>query len=260
MCSCSGSCNCNSTTIPKGPTGPQGPTGGIGPAGPPNELTIGTVDTGSAAATITGSYPNQELNLVLPQGLTGATGLNGTTRLYDFVGSSNGSDISPIWQNLNSYTLPANKLVNNGDSIVISALHLQNKEPVEINSLGTRTFNPAYRRITFDNVNLTSNNGRELFDLTSSKYADLSNIVSVIFTYLFRTTIELIKTGTDTATCKVLADIGLIKQNLQTIVCSTTISSGLDFTANNVIEFDVLQNIADQSVLKVLTIDLIKKE
>jgi hypothetical protein len=63
MCSCSGSCNCNSTTIPKGPTGPQGPAGGIGPAGPPNELTIGTVDTGSAAATITGSYPNQELNL-----------------------------------------------------------------------------------------------------------------------------------------------------------------------------------------------------
>ena len=27
MCSCSGSCNCNSTTIPKGPAGPQGPQG-----------------------------------------------------------------------------------------------------------------------------------------------------------------------------------------------------------------------------------------
>ena len=38
MCSCSGSCNCNSTTIPKGPIGPPGPMGPVstvpGPAGP----------------------------------------------------------------------------------------------------------------------------------------------------------------------------------------------------------------------------------
>ena len=40
MCTCSGSCNCNSTTIPKGPQGPagsagaQGPVGPIGPEGP----------------------------------------------------------------------------------------------------------------------------------------------------------------------------------------------------------------------------------
>ena len=33
MCSCSGSCNCNSTTIPKGPAGPIGPQGIQGPAG-----------------------------------------------------------------------------------------------------------------------------------------------------------------------------------------------------------------------------------
>ena len=33
MCSCSGSCNCNSTTIPKGPAGPQGPQGIQGIAG-----------------------------------------------------------------------------------------------------------------------------------------------------------------------------------------------------------------------------------
>ncbi len=40
-----------------------------GPAGPPNSLSIGTVNTGaSAAATITGSSPSQVLNLTLPQG------------------------------------------------------------------------------------------------------------------------------------------------------------------------------------------------
>lgn len=35
MCSCSGSCSCNSTTIPKGPQGPAGPQGIQGIPGPP---------------------------------------------------------------------------------------------------------------------------------------------------------------------------------------------------------------------------------
>jgi hypothetical protein len=51
----------------------QGPKGDIGPAGgPPNTLTIGTVLTGNpgtaASAAITGTAPNQVLNLMLPQG------------------------------------------------------------------------------------------------------------------------------------------------------------------------------------------------
>ena len=37
-----------------------------GAAGPPNVLTIGTVTTGEAGATITGVAPNQVLNLVYP--------------------------------------------------------------------------------------------------------------------------------------------------------------------------------------------------
>ena len=47
-----------------------------GPAGPPNVLTIGTVVTGEtgapASATITGTAPAQQLNLVLPRGATGS--------------------------------------------------------------------------------------------------------------------------------------------------------------------------------------------
>ena len=40
-----------------------------GAAGPANTLTIGTVDSGStAAATITGTSPNQVLNLTFPSG------------------------------------------------------------------------------------------------------------------------------------------------------------------------------------------------
>lgn len=71
---------------PAGSTGPTGPTGGVGPtgpAGPANVLAIGTVTTGtagtSAAATITGTAPNQTLNLTIPAGETGPTGLTGPT-------------------------------------------------------------------------------------------------------------------------------------------------------------------------------------
>jgi hypothetical protein len=54
-----------------------GPTG---PTGPSNTLSIGTVTAGGigvASATITGTSPNQTLNLVMPTGATGATGNTG---------------------------------------------------------------------------------------------------------------------------------------------------------------------------------------
>ena len=247
MCSCSGSCNCNSTTIPRGPQGPAGPAGGVGSAGPPNTLTIGTVTPGPADATITGTSPNQILNLVIPQGPTGLTGPNGTTRLHYFAGSASGSTLASSWQMLDFYQLPANTLVNNGDSIIISTLHLQNNEPYFSIVFTNIKPIPAYRRIRFNGVNLTVDGTSELPDNTRSN------------TYLFRTTVELIRTGANTATCKVLADIGITNgiKNLETITYSTTIT-GLNFTTTNDIEFDVLQNFANQSVLKVLTIDLIK--
>lgn len=55
--------------------GIQGPAGDTGPA---NTLTIGTVTTGAAgsnaSATITGTAPNQALNLTIPRGNTGSAG------------------------------------------------------------------------------------------------------------------------------------------------------------------------------------------
>jgi hypothetical protein len=71
----------------QGPAGPAGSTGGIGPqgeqgpAGPGNTLSIGNVVTGApasqAAATITGTSPNQALNLTIPQGPVGEKGDKG---------------------------------------------------------------------------------------------------------------------------------------------------------------------------------------
>jgi len=54
--------------------------GPAGAAGPANSLTIGTVTTGSpAAATITGTAPNQTLNLTIPPGPPGGLTARQTT-------------------------------------------------------------------------------------------------------------------------------------------------------------------------------------
>jgi hypothetical protein len=61
-------------------SGLRGLQGETGPAGPAADLDIGSVSTGStASAYITGTAPNQVLNLVLPQGPTGPTGATGPT-------------------------------------------------------------------------------------------------------------------------------------------------------------------------------------
>jgi len=61
-------------------SGLRGLQGETGPAGPVSSLGIGSVSTGvSASAYITGTSPNQVLNLVLPQGPTGPTGPTGAT-------------------------------------------------------------------------------------------------------------------------------------------------------------------------------------
>ncbi len=61
-----------------GAPGQQGDIGPVGPAGPSNTLTIGSVTGGEVAgASITGTSPNQVLNLVLPKGDKGETGPQG---------------------------------------------------------------------------------------------------------------------------------------------------------------------------------------
>ncbi|MFC9966350.1 hypothetical protein ACFVH4_19145 [Nocardia ignorata] len=58
--------------------GPQGVTGATGATGPANQLTVGSVVTGtpgsSADAVITGTPPNQVVDFIIPRGDTGAPG------------------------------------------------------------------------------------------------------------------------------------------------------------------------------------------
>ena len=59
----------------KGDKGDPGPEGPAGPTGSANQLSIGTITTGSPAASITGAMPNQILNLTFPTSpIGGATG------------------------------------------------------------------------------------------------------------------------------------------------------------------------------------------
>ena len=70
----------------KGDTGEKGDKGDKGETGDtvPNTLTIGTVEGGeTASATITGTAPNQVLNLVLPKGDKGDTGAGGLSRVLE---------------------------------------------------------------------------------------------------------------------------------------------------------------------------------
>ena len=89
---------------PQGEQGPQGETGATGPAGPANTLSIGTVTKDdNPSATITGTSPNQILNLTLPKGDKGDTGNSGvaisTTQPTDpninvWIDTSDGETVS----------------------------------------------------------------------------------------------------------------------------------------------------------------------
>lgn len=76
------------------------PAGATGPAGPANTLTIGTVATGaagsSASATITGTSPNQVLNLTIPRGDTGLTGATGATGATGPTGATGATGVAEI--------------------------------------------------------------------------------------------------------------------------------------------------------------------
>ena len=82
-----------SATGTPGGVGPQGPAGATGPA---NSLSIGTVKSGTAAATITGTAPTQTLNLTLPQGDKGSTGSQGATGATGPAGPANTLSIGTV--------------------------------------------------------------------------------------------------------------------------------------------------------------------
>lgn len=124
----------------KGDTGEQGPKGDDGETGPSNTLTIGSVTKGeNASATITGTSPNQILNLVLPKGDKGDKGDTGNA----------GADAKI--NGVNSLTIEA------GDNITLD----QQGSTLTINSTGggggTSNYNNLTNKPSINNITLSGN-------------------------------------------------------------------------------------------------------
>jgi hypothetical protein len=117
MCSCSGSCNCNSTTIPRGPQGVPGPSGNAA------TITVGNVAALPAGSTPTitngGSSSAAVFNFGIPAGTTGGAGSNGvnafTTLTALFVQPAPNSTVTIAVAN--SSWAAVDQIIYIGDSI-----------------------------------------------------------------------------------------------------------------------------------------------
>jgi hypothetical protein len=121
--------NGDTVNVTIAPSGERGPSGTQGVAGPANTLSIGTVTQGTAAATISGTSPNQILNLVLQKGDDGTPATNielqatGTHIQWRLVGAS-------TWNNLvalSAITGPTGSAGANGAAVELQAsgTHIQ---------------------------------------------------------------------------------------------------------------------------------------
>ena len=143
-----------SFTIPRGNTGqqgPQGPQGQIGATGPANSLSIGTVTAGpTAAATITGTAPNQTLNLTLQQSAllssakTRLTG-NGTARTFSITGLRS-SDPNHVIVAINGVVQEptTDYTVSQGAGTITFATAIPNNAKIVVVALGL--YSPAVQR------------------------------------------------------------------------------------------------------------------
>ena len=83
MCSCSGNCNCNSSTIPRGPQGPQGPAATI-TVGDVTALPSGDTPT----VTNTGTSGAATFNFGIPAGAPGTNGTPGINGINAYTTTS----------------------------------------------------------------------------------------------------------------------------------------------------------------------------
>jgi hypothetical protein len=216
MCSCSGSCNCNSTTIPRGPQGLPGSKGDKGEKGDPGIGSIG---------------------LQGPPGLQGIQGPSGTTRLFEVLTDQTSATISPDWATLSSYVIPADTLLNNGDSLVITAFYRQTDEIPNILQV-------PQRRVLLNGNSITN------LGLTSTSVG--TNSTSSF--NLFRSELEIIRTSSSTILVRNVHDGALFP-----VFYSSwqSLRSGINFSATNTLSFDVFQYTPSTFILVNLTIDKI---
>lgn len=165
------------------------------------------------------------------QGPAGANGTAGTARLYKLLTTQTSATVFSD-ATLASYLMPADTLVNDGDSIVIEAWMVQS---------GSIDNGQPSRKITFAGQSATIFGGIQepRIALQSSNSALLR--------------VEIIKTSVNTATSRVIVDTNITLPSVKYSVALT----GLNFTISNAINLSVFQIVASGTQLRSLTIDKI---
>jgi hypothetical protein len=164
-------------------------------------------------------------------GLSGSNGVNGLARLYRLL-TTQTSATTFSWQALASYTVPADTLVNDGDSLVIEAWMVQS---------GSISLGEPSRRITFAGQSATIFGGIQ----------EPKILLQSSNTALLR--IEIIKTSANTATSRVIVDTNITLPSIKYTVALT----GLNFTVSNPLVLSVFQVVASGTELRSLTVDKI---
>lgn len=109
----------NARNLLQGKDGKNGKDGKDGEPGPANTLSIGTVMQGdTAAASISGTSPNQKLNLILPKGEKGENGEPGTSPIIEVKTNTETEYILTIIHNGVSVDTPNLKGKNGIDGTV----------------------------------------------------------------------------------------------------------------------------------------------
>jgi hypothetical protein len=262
MCSCSGNCNCNSGTIPRGPQGlqgPAGPTGSTGAEGTPgsiwyqdsgtpsnllginNDFYLDT-DNGNVYQKVLGIWTGPVVNLTGQTGAQGAQGIAGVVRLYsntnNYQSSTAGVSFLPISPNI-----LANVLTTNGQALKFTMYYTNRLNTGVINEIGVKFANQYVSSQGFN---------------TAGRYTLPWNSVLDMTTFW---TVELVRRSSDTLVCyntigafgEAGAGSGATFYNFTDI---TTIS-GLDFTIPNSFQIEIQQQASNQIQVNGAFIDLI---
>jgi hypothetical protein len=242
--------NLGCLSIPIINTDVAGTPGAPGAAATIEVGTVTTVAPGDPATVTNSGTTNAAIfDFEIPEGAAGATGsagVDGVSRLYYNVTNYNSATIYPSWVQIHNFPLQADTLINNGDSILITL--------ISVNLIQYVTFPQllqAQRRIRFNSTSCTFIPGLdEPCMISDTDAGGLSG--------QYRTIVEIIKTSSSTALCRVVSDLDnqvkVMNYQYNTYEISLT---GLDFTVLNNIYTDLSQVIANQVYFKSITIDKI---
>lgn len=258
MCSCSGNCNCNSGTIPRGPqgaTGAQGPQGIIGPNGTPGSVwyqdnitppdpTLGidgdfylNNSTNDVYQKISGVW-TQVANLT-GSATTGPQGPAGIVRLYYNTNSYQSSTSGTSFLNV-SPNISANTLTTNGQALRFTMYYENRLNIGSLNQIGVKFAN------NYTSTGLLSTGN---YPLPWNSTLDMKTFW----------TVELVRTSAGSVVC--YNTIGSWGEFGGTSAAYNYVDiaqiSGLDFTLPNIFQIEIQQQASNQITVKGVFIDLI---